>query len=49
MILVLDILMNDIVGKSSQSKASARKKNLNFVSRREFLSAIEDVGGLFPG
>jgi hypothetical protein len=49
MILVLNILMNDVVGKSSQSKASARKKNLDFVGRREFLYSIEDVGGTVSG
>jgi hypothetical protein len=49
MILVFNILMNDIVGKTSQRKASAGKKNFNLIGGRQFRDAIEDVAGLVPG
>jgi hypothetical protein len=48
-IFFFDVLMNDVVGETRQRKASARNENLNFVSGRELLNAIEDVGGAVPG
>ena len=49
MVFVGNILMNRIVRKAGERKVAAREKNFNLISRREFLDAIEDVGGSFPG
>ena len=49
MVFVLDILMNRVVGKAREGKSAAGEQHFNFVGRREFLDAIEDVSGLVSG
>jgi len=49
MVFFCDILMDRVIRKARQCKTPTRKKNLGFVSRREFPDAIEDTGGLFAG
>ena len=47
--LVLDVLMDCVVGETSKREPSASEKNLDLVSRRESRDAIEDVTGLVLG
>ena len=46
MIFVRHILMNRVVGKAREGEVCAGEKNFDFVGRREFPDAVEDVGGL---
>ena len=46
MVFVGDILMNRVVGKARKRKAATGDEHLRFVGRREFVDAIEEVGGL---
>ena len=41
-----NILMNRVVGETSEREVCAGEKNFDFVGGREFLDAVEDVGGL---
>ena len=47
MVFVRNILMDGIVRETRKRKVAAREKDLSFIGRREFLDAIEDLGGLF--
>ena len=49
MIFVLDVLMDCVISEARESKASAREKHFDLISRREFANAIEDVGGTLLG
>ena len=45
-VLFLDVLVDGVVGKASEGKTSAGKKNFDLVSGREPSDSIKDVGGL---
>ncbi len=47
MVFVLNILVDDVVGKTRESESAARNEHLDLIGGREFSDAIEDVGGLF--
>ena len=41
-----DVLMNDVVGETGESGAPAIEVGFDFVSGREFLDAVENLGGI---
>ena len=46
-VFILHVLMNRVVGETREREVRAGEKNFDFVGGREFLDAVEDVGGLF--